>query len=453
MARSKLVLQFDPRSLVLFRLAIGVIAVATAVIRLFHFEAFFSSTGLAANAPPLAWSGWSVHSWMEKDGWQVGLMASQIVFGLALIWGVRPHLVTAVLAYLSVSHNLRFWMFATGYEVYLPWIFTLGFLLPLDGKRRASGWMAGLYMAWLGATYWGAGLVKSGAGWSDGTALVRYLGASGYTTSWGERLSDYPGLLTVAGRILPYFEVAVPCFLMVATLASGFRLALCLVMIGFHAFLTTVFHVEEISFICMALWLPLVPRSFWTAIGVPAVPEREWQIGNCVRVVAVSSLVVIALMYAEPIWLRVSGGGFGWTLLGTLRTHTGFNAEFNHFANSAFTPAWFRVLASSDPGAPARWPVEIRLPENDVVDTDGQAWPADLYHSRFGGTRYWLKFLSVAEYATSGWLAKAVRDYICLRFGPGSTHGLFHFRVSAVERPWGGGPPLERQLFTFSCPR
>ncbi len=434
--------QFDNRSVVTLRIALGLLTIWMSVARLFNFKSFYSASGFMSESVIVPSTGvlarWlSPHFWFSADPFQYFLVVLTLLLGGLLCFGIRTRHVLLILTFLSLSHNLRFPLLVTGFEGYMPWLYLMAAVLPF----------AVAYTAFIGLTYWIAGLSKNWGQWWHGRALEAYLSDSRSTRPWAEFLTDSSGALHYLSKAVPVVEVLVPILLFAFFFNARARLALTVFMIAFHGIILAVMRVDELSLICMASWLPFLPALFWEKVGFANPVRSAMSDGPLLRKVGTAMLLVLAVFYCNAGVKRVSHGRIQ-PLRDQLVARSGFLLVFSHFASGTSASRWLQIMGRGSEG----W-LEVLVPDGKLgAPYDGE-WPADLYEAKFGGNRYWLKALTFAQQLSAHpRVTVALREYLCRHFGSTSVHGLVEFKWVSHYQMRNREEPEAKDLLEHGCP-
>ena len=135
-------------------------------------------------------------------------------------------------------------------------------------------------VAWriqIAALYVGAGLLKGGPYWQDGTAVEVALHADGYATIWAERLFpwlvSHPGSLAFLNDAVPLTEVLAPLLLFAPL--PWMQMLGVLVLALMHWAFGICLDIDLFSFVCCICLLGYLPGSWWDRLGITTSPERS----------------------------------------------------------------------------------------------------------------------------------------------------------------------------------
>lgn len=271
----------DLRSLAAFRIAIGAVVCADALLRTRDFGLMFGSDGMF---PPDvlrrhfgdAWS-WSLGLLLDADWWNAAVLALEGIAGAALLLGIGTRLATFVAWVAVVSVMRRTLPASNAGDPLLACVLFWGMFLPLgavwsvDAARRrdgapppepASPLASSALVLQIAAVYLSAGLAKLNDTWLSGDAVSYALSLHDHGSYLGSRLAA----LTPVTRIMSWAAVATeilgPCLLLAAP-KPRVRTAVAAVFIGFHVAVATLMSVGLFAAVGMAAWLAILPGECW----------------------------------------------------------------------------------------------------------------------------------------------------------------------------------------------
>jgi uncharacterized membrane protein YphA (DoxX/SURF4 family) len=271
----------DLRSLAAFRIAIGAVVCADALLRTRDFGLMFGSDGMF---PPDvlrrhlgdAWS-WSLGLLLDADWWNAAVLALEGIAGAALALGIGTRLATFVAWVAVVSVMRRTLPASNAGDPLLACLLLWGMFLPLgavwsvDAERRrdcdlppepASRLASSALVLQIAAVYLSAGLAKLNDTWLSGDAVSYALSLHDHGSYLGSRLAA----LTPLTRIMTWGAVATeilgPCLLLAAR-KPRVRSAVAAVFIGFHAAVAALMSVGLFAAVGIAAWLAILPGECW----------------------------------------------------------------------------------------------------------------------------------------------------------------------------------------------
>ncbi len=321
-AWGRMAFSLDLRSLAAFRMAIGAIVCADALLRTRDFSLMFATDGMFPTAVLERHFGdrwaWSLALLVDADWWNAAVLALECIAGALLAVGVRTRWMT-VAAWMAVVSVFRRTPLATNAgDFWLCCLLFWGMFLPLgsvwsvDARRlrlrRAQAPAVGQQVAsiasaalvlQIAAVYLGAGLSKWNDSWFSGTAVAHALSVHDHGTHLGSLVAAQPMLAKPLTWSVLAVELLTPC-LLVAVPTPAVRLAVASVLLLLHAGIALLMSVGLFAYIGMAAWLALLPGSFW-----------EWMARTAPTQVAAASL---AANFGEPIRSgpRVPGARAAW---------------------------------------------------------------------------------------------------------------------------------------------
>jgi hypothetical protein len=303
----------DPRSLGLFRIALGTLLFLDAARRYPDIEAHYANTGWLPNHfmlfRPMSDYLFSLYLACSSPGQVKVLLALQLLVDVLLIVGFRTRTMHVLAAILLCSLNSRNVMIENGGWVVLTLLTVWSMFLPLGRrfsvdallrslreKREAtleelnaplardtapvvSLAVLALVLEWI-AIYAFNAWQKNGAPWRDGTAVYYALHQHGMLTALGSWLGNTLSLGAI--RVLSFgalaIEAGVAVLLIVPIRTELTRMLAWLLVCVLHLSIAAVLHLFTFSWAMMVMFFALIPREAWEMLGARLRvrrPDRE----------------------------------------------------------------------------------------------------------------------------------------------------------------------------------
>jgi hypothetical protein len=297
----------DVRSLACFRVALGAVVCADAVLRTRDVRLMLAPDGMFPLAVLREFFGdrwtWSLALLVDATWWGGAVLALQAVAGIALAagWGTRLAAITAWVAVVSMVRRTA--PAANAGDDWLCCLLFWGMFLPLgaawsvDARRRGraapfptlcSPATVALVLQ-IAAVYLSAGTAKLNPTWLSGSAVATALSAHDHGSAWGEALTGHTAFCRLVTWGVLALELVGPC-LLVATSRPAVRLALVGLFMSFHAATAVLMSLGMFAYVGLAAWLAVVPTEAWSRWsggsggaapldGTRAAPraERPWE--------------------------------------------------------------------------------------------------------------------------------------------------------------------------------
>ncbi len=380
----------DSRSLALFRVGLGLLVVIDASGRLGDTTALYGDAGAVPRAVVREFIGgrWllSLHLLDGSALFAGGLLVIHALAGVCLVAGYRTRLATALAWVLTLSIQHRNPLVVNWGDSVLCLLLFWSLFLPLAERAsidRRGGTPARGFLGFgsvgfvfqLACIYSFSALLKTGASWSDGSAVAVALQNEMIARPLAAVALGYPELLTAITHAVRYFEAIAPLLLFVPLGVGPLRTALVLGFWGFHLGLLLLLDLGLFSFVCIVAWCALIPGTLWDRLGVGAggapdlLRKRQWLALACLGLVLVSNLGTLPER-SIPAPLRAP------------LQLSGLTQKWGMFADPGRGDGWLVVLgrradgAEEDllwGGAPS-WSTPTRLSELDL------GWRWRIYH-------------------------------------------------------------------------
>lgn len=325
MARLRRSCTLDGRSLAAFRMAIGTLVTADALLRTRDVGLMFAADGMFPAQLLRAWfadpCAWSLAACSDASWWGPFMLAAEAAAGLMLAAGCATRW-ASIAAWVAVVSVLRRTAPATNAgDGWLACLLFWSMFLPLGGvwswDARSAGRAGpvrstatvGLVLQ-IAVVYLAAGISKWNACWLSGDAVRFVMSVHDHGTAWGERFV----MLTdgwhrpVAWSVLA-LELGGPLVLLAGT-GPGTRLCLVFLFAMFHVATCLLMTVGLFGPIGLASWLAIVPGEAWDRLGLPGPPaadahaptadrESPWARATCL---AAGGLAALSLLHDVTPW-------------------------------------------------------------------------------------------------------------------------------------------------------
>jgi len=318
----------DSRSLAAFRIALGMLVAADAVLRSRDVSLMFSADGLFP--PPLLQTylddpcAWSLATLLAAPWWGPCMLAFEAAAGLILAAGCGTRVAT-IAAWVAVVSILRRTAPATNAgDAWLACLLFWSMFLPLGSvwSWDARSWSrpgrlcstaTGCLVLQIAVVYLAAGLSKWNDGWLSGDAMRHALSVHDHGTAAGEWLLGLVGeRIRLLGWGVLALELLGPLLLIVCP-GPGARLCLVVLFSLFHLAICLTMTVGLFGYVGLAAWLALVPTEAWDWLhprpesppddggtGVAAGTGESW-IARC-GCLAAGGLALVSLVHDVSPW-------------------------------------------------------------------------------------------------------------------------------------------------------
>lgn len=285
----------DFRSMALFRVFLGLTILADLVYRFPTLVAMYTDEGVMTREviyryyQEFVGNNWQYGIWSLH--WITGEVSLQyILFGIAalaavaLTIGWKTRIATIISWILLASLHARNPLILTSGDTILKLVLFWSMFLPLGrlwsldarsraeatdsvaGKRYFSFASAGLILQII-VMYFFTGVAKCNEDWFSGNAMEYVLRLDIYILPLGRQMLEYPILLTIVTYATLFWEVA-GIWLLLSWKSNDFaRILVMLSYWAFHIGISLTMAIGLFPFICLVIWLPLVPSSVWQRFG------------------------------------------------------------------------------------------------------------------------------------------------------------------------------------------
>ena len=272
----------DLRSLAAFRIGLGLLVAADALLRTRDLGLMFTTAGMLPPAVIRSFyddpCAWSLALAIDADWWGAAVLAVEAAAGLLLAAGCGTRFAT-VAAWVAVVSVLRRTAPATNAgDAWLACLLFWGMFLPLgalwscDSRGRGRrgtvvSTASALLVLQVAVVYGAAGLSKWNPAWCTGDAVRFAFSVHDHGTPLGAWLFAGGWLSRPVAWSVLTLELAGPIVLL-AWPAARVRLLLCLIFMLFHAASCLTMSVGLFGYVGIVAWLPLLPADVWDALGL-----------------------------------------------------------------------------------------------------------------------------------------------------------------------------------------
>lgn len=289
----------DLRSLAVMRMALGCLVLVDLGMRSRSIQAMYTDDGFfplsmwreyvakfVDSADPMSWSLHALHGGMTL---QVVLFAIAAFAAVMLTLGWKTRIACAISWVLLVSLQMRnplilhsgdaLFRLALFWGMFLP----LGSVWSVDARKQPkvdsgqpviTAATLGLIMT-LFSLYFFAGIAKLNDFWLSGNAMEYVLKLDIYTTSFGKVVLQSPLALKLLTWSTLAGEIILPILLLTPWKNRWWRNVGIVFFIGLHIGIASCMSIGLFSPVAIAIWLALLPPTFWERFEFARLSEEE----------------------------------------------------------------------------------------------------------------------------------------------------------------------------------
>jgi hypothetical protein len=267
-----------------YRILLGFTIIVDLLVRSVSLSAHYCDVGVVPRAflieEMLDPGDWSLHLLFGSWQGQAALFWINAMLALLLLAGVRPRLMAGLCFVFMASLHSRNPMLVSGADNLLRVMLFWSMFVPLrrlpasegddvgEGRTVASVGTAA-YMLQLCFMYWFTFLLKTGPAWrEDFTAVEQALQFEHYTKAAGVWLLGWPSLLAPLTIAVLVLEAIGPVLVFIPWRAGVWRTLAVALFWGFHLGIALTLEFGLFPWICMMVWIPLLPESLATRLRV-----------------------------------------------------------------------------------------------------------------------------------------------------------------------------------------
>ena len=276
--------RLDIRSLMLFRIALGLLLMADVLHQWNDLGMFYTDSGVLPRSIALAVfrSGhrlWSFHMWNGSLLFQQALFCCEFLAAFGLLIGYRTPLMTLLCWVLVNSHQVRNPLILAGGDMLLRLVLFWSLFLPLgaygsldcrseENKAGADQEFSSLgtagFLLQICFLYWFSVSFKTDPAWhAQGTAVAEALRYEPLARPAAASLLRYPKLLTLLTHGTIGLERWGPLLLFSPLANRPLRLVAVMLFIAFHMTLGLCLDLGIFSYVAVISWLAILPSDFW----------------------------------------------------------------------------------------------------------------------------------------------------------------------------------------------
>jgi hypothetical protein len=279
----------DPRSLAVFRMAMGLLLLAELAIRATDLNVMYTDDGMFPRAEicrraTTIWN-WSFHFASGSGGYQAMLFGLAAGLAMALLAGFETRLAAIGSWLMLVSLHHRVPPILSGAEILFRMLLFWAMFLPLERVWSLDGWLdqrrgraaipgdkahvlsvaSAAILLQMALMYLFSAIYKSNLVWLRGEAIEGILAHSFYGSPAGAYLLKFPRLLTAMTWGTFALEWAAPLLLFSPRGATRIRLALIAALAAMHVAIGLCLEVGLFSHVALAGLILFLPAEFWNS--------------------------------------------------------------------------------------------------------------------------------------------------------------------------------------------
>jgi len=277
----------DLRSLAVFRIGLGIMALANALVALSNAEIFYSDTGAYPRVLLLGrqWENeglWSLHMISGSVFFQIALLLVQSAAALCLVAGFRTRLAVFVSWILAVSLETRSPGLSNGSDAVMRMLLFWSFFLPLAARWSVDNIKAGFrpiqsrllnfataaLLLQITFVYVFSAVLKDPQIWfveAKGLLLTLHLDA--FTTPFGLWLRSHEELCKWLCRGAIVLELVGPVLAVLPVMRPQLKIAMAMSFVAFHLGIALSMDIGAFPWLMIAAWSLMLPAEFWNWLG------------------------------------------------------------------------------------------------------------------------------------------------------------------------------------------
>ncbi len=315
----------DPRSLAVFRMAMGALLLADLGIRATDLRAMYTDEGMFPRSEIFfhytsIWN-WSLHLASGSWVYQAALFSGAAVFAVALLAGFKTRF-TAIASWLMlISLHHRVPPILSGADILMRVLLFWAMFLPLGRVWSADAWLqkrgskakaqpdlrpvlsvaSAAILLQMALMYLFSAIFKSNHVWFSGEALAGILAYDFYASPLGAHLLHFPALLRVLTWSTFVLEWAGPLLLFSPRWTPRLRLGVIAALAAMHVGIALCMEVDFFSPVALAGLSLFLPAEFWYS-------RLAWRFSRAAQPVQSPAYVPSPQTRASPALIYVAQG-------------------------------------------------------------------------------------------------------------------------------------------------
>jgi hypothetical protein len=281
--------RIDPRSLALFRMAMGALLLVELAVRASDLSAMYTDEGMFPRAEicrraTTIWN-WSFHFGSGSWGYQAMLFGLAAALALALLAGFETRLAVIGSWLMLVSIHHRVPPILSGAENLLRMLLFWAMFLPLARAWSVDSWLnkrggraarqggnepvlsiaSAAILLQMGLMYFFSAIYKSNVVWFHGEALAGILAHDFYASPPAAYLLQFPRLLSAMTWGTLALEWAAPVLLFFPRSTAWVRVGMVAALAAMHIGIGICLEVGMFSYVSLAGLTLFLPKEFWNS--------------------------------------------------------------------------------------------------------------------------------------------------------------------------------------------
>jgi len=425
------ILSIDYRSLRLFRFGLGLFILVDLALRLQHFEAFMTESGVH---PMHLVKRSSLYALSHSPAWAGFLFLVTAAVGVGLICNYRPRLLSlsAFILIMSLRNRNQLLMYGADdlFRLGLLWSTLLPSGPSREGEKSFSSLASLGALGQIFALYFSAGMSKEFRVWvQDPIATFVALSSDTYAKPLTHLVLPYPKLLGWATISVFFIERAGWLLFFSPWRNADLRMAGVAIFALMHLSFGLFLHLELFPMIDIVFLTLLLPEKFWDYLQV----KDTFRVVRPVRAEPLFAGAAVALL-SIVLYVNICSipqiGALPWQPVRRFAKSLGIYQAWSMFTPvPGLSDGYYRVISRSPAGEMADEFNKKLIPSWPVKPVDPQA--------EMGGFR-WTRYFEEANAGGDEKIRKELLRYFCRRWKPNTPGAeareisLYHFRETTL---------------------
>lgn len=283
-------INFDERSVSLFRIVLGIsILYSLVIIKLPYTVEFWGKDRLIPIELMQAMNGkdaFSIFDFIQKNTFAHIWIWVTILLAIFYTIGMHTRIVSVVLLFFFFNLLQAYARYNNGFDKYTFHMLTWSCFLPLSNyfslqknsrRNKINLLVTCILITQICFIYFSTGIVKYGDAWKHGYAVKILASEMWYPRALASIFNSHATIYTFFTYATLVFEVAFPILILVHYKNNLLRYIAILFLLGFHISIFFISDVGNFSITGVAVAVLLLPSTFWDKLEIPLVPSNILQ--------------------------------------------------------------------------------------------------------------------------------------------------------------------------------
>lgn len=281
-------LDFDERSIALFRIFLGISILYSLIIIKFPYTVeFWGKDRLIPTELMHEMNGkaaFSIFDYIQNNCFAYCWITSTIILALLYTFGIYTRITSILLLFFFFNLLQAYSKYNNGFDKYTFHMLFWSCFLPLNNyfsiqkninRKKANQLISFILIVQICFIYFSTGIVKYGEAWKQGYAVKILASDMWYSGKIAPFFANNEFLYTILTYATLFFEITFPIFILINYKDNILRYIGIIFLIGFHISIFFINDVGNFSITGIAVAFLLLPSSFWKSLNISLYTSKE----------------------------------------------------------------------------------------------------------------------------------------------------------------------------------